>query len=249
MTNNPTSGAGYLLQGLRLINQRGLRRFVLIPLAVNVIVFSLLIWLGIDQFEGLLDWLLPQNSWLHYLRWLLWPLFAITALLVVFFTFTVLANLVAAPFNGLLAEKVERHLSDTEGAGDTDWMALIADIGPSIASELRKLGYFLVRAVPLLILFVIPGVNLAAPVLWFLFNAWYMSLEYGDFPMGNHSLKFPDQLGRMRQIRFTALGFGSMLTLLMMVPVLNFVAMPAAVAGATALWVGELRGRHGPPEP
>jgi CysZ protein len=226
-----------------------LRRFVLIPLAVNVIVFSLLIWLGIDQFEGLLDWLLPQTSWLAYLRWLLWPLFAITVLLVVFFTFTVLANLVAAPFNGLLAEKVEKHLSDTEPAGDTDWMALIADIGPSIASELRKLGYFLVRAVPLLILFVIPGVNLAAPALWFLFNAWYMSLEYGDFPMGNHSLKFPDQLGRMRQIRFTALGFGSMLTLLMMVPVLNFVAMPAAVAGATALWVGELRGRQGPPEP
>jgi len=176
-------------------------------------------------------------------------LFAVAALLVVFFSFTVLANLFAAPFNGLLAEKVERHLSGTDPTGETDWMALIADIGPSIASELRKLGYFLVRAVPLLILFVIPGVNLAAPVLWFLFNAWYMSLEYGDFPMGNHSLKFPDQLARMRQIRFTALGFGSTLTLLMMVPVLNFVAMPAAVAGATALWVGELKGRQQPPRP
>jgi uncharacterized protein involved in cysteine biosynthesis len=27
----------------------------------------------------------------------------------------------------------------------------------------------------------------------------------------------------------------------MMVPALNFFAMPAAVAGATALWVGELK--------
>ena len=86
MTNNPTNGAGYLVQGLRLLNQSGLRRFVLIPLAINVIVFSLLIWLGIDQFEGVLDWLLPETGWLVYLRWLLWPLFAITGLLVVFFT-------------------------------------------------------------------------------------------------------------------------------------------------------------------
>jgi len=34
----------------------------------------------------------------------------------------------------------------------------------------------------------------------------------------------------------TAFGFGGGLTLMMMVPVLNFVAMPAAVVGATRLW-------------
>ena len=34
---------------------------------------------------------------------------------------------------------------------------------------------------------------------------------------------------------------GSGLTLLMLVPVLNFLAMPAAVAGATALWVKEIK--------
>jgi CysZ protein len=241
MNNNPATGAGYLLQGLRLLGQPGLRRFVFIPLTVNVIVFSLLIWLGLTQFEALLDSLVPDSGWLSYVRWLLWPLFAIAVVLVVFFTFTAVANLIAAPFNGLLAEKVEKYLTSGAPTEDTDWKALIADIGPSIASELRKLSYFLVRALPLLILFLIPGVNLAAPLLWLLFNAWYMSLEYGDFPMGNHGLKFREQLPQMRNIRFAALGFGSVLTLLMMVPVLNFLAMPAAVAGATALWVGELK--------
>ena len=230
MQNNPAAGVGHLLQGLRLLNQPGLRRFVLIPLLVNIVIFSLLIWFGVGQFEVLLDWLLPEDRWWSFLSWLLWPLFAIALVLVVFFSFTVLANLIAAPFNGLLAEKVE-----------TDWKALVADIIPSILVELRKLSYFLLRAIPLLILFLIPGVNLAAPVLWFLFNAWYMALEYGDFPMANHGLKFTDQLPRMRKIRFTAIGFGSGLTLLMLVPVLNFLAMPAAVAGATALWVKELK--------
>lgn len=241
MSNNPAAGIGHLLTGLRLLNQPGLRRFVLIPLLVNIVIFSLLIWLGVGQFEGLLDWLVPEDSWWSFLRWLVWPLFAIGLVLTVFFSFTVLANLIAAPFNGLLAEQVERHLGGEIPSENTDWKALIADIVPSILVELRKLGYFLVRAIPLLILFVIPGLNLAAPVLWFLFNAWYMTLEYGDFPMANHGLKFTDQLPRMRKLRFNAIGFGSGLTLMMMVPVLNFLAMPAAVAGATALWVREIK--------
>ena len=40
----------------------------------------------------------------------------------------------------------------------------------------------------------------------------------------------------MKRIRLTALGFGGGVTLLMLVPFVNFVAMPVAVAGATALW-------------
>jgi CysZ protein len=37
-------------------------------------------------------------------------------------------------------------------------------------------------------------------------------------------------------MRLTALGFGGGVTLLMMIPLLNFAAMPAAVVGATRLW-------------
>jgi CysZ protein len=76
----------------------------------------------------------------------------------------------------------------------------------------------------------------AVPFLWLLFSAWFLALEYGDYPMANHGLSFAEQRQRLRQTRFTALAFGGGLTLLMMVPILNFVAMPAAVAGATVFW-------------
>lgn len=246
MSNNPLAGAGYLLRGLRLINQPGLRPFVLIPLLVNIVIFSLLIWLGIDQFEGLMDRFLPsEEGWLAWLRWLLWPLFAIALLLVVFYTFTVIANLIAAPFNGLLAEKVELHLGGqlTEQSGGLKQLA--RDFLPSLLSEVRKMGYFLLRAVPLLLLFLIPGINIVAPFLWLAFSAWFLALEYGDYPMANHGLLFKDQRQRLKQARFTALAFGGGLTLLMMVPILNFVAMPAAVAGATLFWKERLEKAEG----
>jgi CysZ protein len=38
-----------------------------------------------------------------------------------------------------------------------------------------------------------------------------------------------------------AFGFGGAALVLTLIPVVNFIAVPTAVAGATALWVGELR--------
>ncbi|MCU7916049.1 MAG: sulfate transporter CysZ [Candidatus Thiodiazotropha sp. (ex Gloverina cf. vestifex)] len=243
MANTPLDGAGYLIRGLSLITKPGLRPFVLIPLTVNIVVFSLLVWLGLDQFEGLMDRFLPSDeSWLSWLRWLLWPLFAIALVPIIFYTFTVIANLIAAPFNGLLAEKVEHYLGGDLPQQSSGIKQAMKDIVPALLSELRKMRYFLLRAIPLLILFIIPGINLVAPFLWIAFSAWFLALEYGDFPMANHGLKFKVQHQRLKQSRLTALAFGGSLTLMMMVPLLNFLAMPAAVAGATVFWRERLKG-------
>ncbi|MCU7931947.1 MAG: sulfate transporter CysZ [Candidatus Thiodiazotropha sp. (ex Codakia rugifera)] len=242
MANNPLTGAGYLMRGLGLITKPGLRPFVLIPLIINIIVFSLLIWLGIDQFEQLMDRFLPDDeSWLAWLRWLLWPLFAIALLLTIFYTFTVIANLIAAPFNGLLAEKVELFLGGEIPNQPTNAKQIVKDVVPSLLSEMRKILYFLLRAIPLLILFLIPVLNIAAPFLWMAFSAWFLAIEYGDYPMANHNLVFKEQHRRLKQARLSSLSFGGGLTLMMMVPILNFVAMPAAVAGATLFWHERLR--------
>ncbi|MES9826745.1 MAG: sulfate transporter CysZ [Candidatus Thiodiazotropha sp.] len=242
MVKNPLAGASYLLRGLALLTKPGLRPFVLIPLTINIIVFSLLIWFGIDQFEQLMDRFLPgDESWLAWLRWILWPLFTITLLLIIFYTFTVIANLIAAPFNGLLAEKVELHLGGKIPSQPTGAKQIVKDVVPSIVSELRKLLYFLLRAIPLLILFLIPGLNIVAPFLWMAFSAWFLAVEYGDYPMANHNLAFKKQHMRLKQARYSSLTFGAGLTLMMMVPILNFIAMPTAVAGATLFWHERLR--------
>jgi CysZ protein len=239
MPNNPLTGANYLIQGFNLIMRPGLRRFVLIPLLVNTIIFSLLAWFGITQFEELINWLLPEESWLAFLRWLLWPLFALTMVLVIVYSFTVLANLIAAPFNSQLAEQVELMLSGSTPEQATG--SVMKNLIPTLKSELGKLGYFLIRAIPLLILFAIPGINIIAPFLWLLFNAWFLALEYADYPMANHNLDFKAQHASLKATRLTSLGFGGGATLLMMIPVINFLAMPAAVAGATVYWHEQLR--------
>jgi CysZ protein len=239
--HNNRSGAHYLFEGLRLIRQPGLRRYVAIPLLISTSVFAGAIFGVSHWLEILINALLGYlPSWLDWLRYLLWPLFAIAGVLIIFYTFSIITNLIAAPFNGMLAEAVEQHLTgqtiDTGG-----WKALMKDLLPSLASELRKLLYFIVRAIPLGLLFLIPGINLAAPFLWALFSAWMLVIEYLDYPMANHLLHFSAQKKLLRQRKLLSYGFGGSSLLMTMIPVVNFFAMPVSVAGATAMWVGELK--------
>ena len=231
-------GAGYLLQGFRLMARPGVRRFVILPLLINFLLFSLFITLGISQMDTVLTWLTERlPDWLQWLQWLLWPLFLVAFLLVGFYLTLLLAGLVAAPFNGLLAEAVEQHLGTASATGG--WRELLAGLAPGLLSELRKLGHFLLRALPLLLLFLIPGLNLAAPFLWLLFSAWMLAMDYLDYPLSNHGWLFPRYRSLLRRHRWLVLGFGGAALLLTLVPLLNFLVMPAAVAGGAALAVRE----------
>lgn len=236
------TGAAALLKGVRLMMQPGLRRFVVIPVAINVLVFGLSLWVLTAQFSALVtEWVAALPGWLEWLEWLFWLVFGIAALLLVFYTFSIVANLIAAPFNGLLAEAVENHLTGQPLPGGGSLIDALKEAPVALFDELRKLGYFALRAIPLLILFWIPLLNLAAPLLWLLLSAWMMMIEYGDYPMGNHGLRFADQRQRLRQHKLLGFGFGGATLFATMIPLVNFLVMPAAVAGATALWLEQLK--------
>ncbi len=245
MANNPVSGAIYFVRGIRLIFAPGVRAYVVVPLLVNVLLFSAIIYFGAGQFRELLDWLLPD--WLDWLAYLLLPLFFLIAVIIVFFTFSLVGNLVAAPFNGLLAEAVECHITGAPPPA-AGWKKMMADLGRTMVSELRKLVYIVLWGVPVLLLFAIPGLNLAAPVIWMLFGAWMLAISYLDYPMGNHGLTFPEQRRQLGQRRYLALGFGGAAMFALAIPLVNFLVIPAAVAGATILWVERLQAAPAAPK-
>lgn len=242
MKGNPVRGANYLLRGAAMLPQPGLRRFVLVPLIVNVLLFIGAIWLLVNQFSVLIDyWMGFIPDWLDFLYWLFWPLFALLVLVGVYYGFSIVANLIAAPFNGFLSEKVENRLRG-EPVTDEGWGEVLAMIPRSLQRELHKLAYYLPRFLLILVLTFIPGVNLLAPLLWFLFGAWMMSIQYCDYPMDNNKVSFNQMRQLMKAKRVTSVGFGAMIQLGMLVPVLNLFVMPAAVIGATLYWVEEYAG-------
>ena len=242
MKGSPSLGFNYLLRGFELIRQPGLRLFVLIPLLINIIIFSWLISLSISQFsswiEAALNWL-PE--WLDFLRWVLWPVAVALILTVVMYSFSIIANLIASPFNGLLAEKVEELLTGAEVSGyETIWQALLS-FPKSISREISKMIYYLPLALLVLIISFIPAVNIAAPVLWFMLGSWMMVIQYCDYPMDNHQKSFKTMKNAIKIQRLTSCGFGAGVMVGTMIPIVNFIIMPIAVCGATVYWVEQLK--------
>lgn len=248
-----SAASGFFLpfQGLRLISSPGLRRFVAIPLLLNILIFVAVGYIAVVYFEVFINsWLPPEGwtpsqSWLAFLgklleffRWILWLLFAVAYALALFYGFTLVANLIASPFNGILAARIEEKLTGTRPA-DAD-ESLLKAIAPAIAGELNKILYFTSRALPMLLLFFVPGLNILVSIAWVLFGLWFLAIEYADYPMGNHAIKPKTQRQHLRQKRFKSLAFGAGVTVMMLIPILQFAAMPAAVAGATRLWVDDL---------
>ncbi len=239
MKGNPVKGSGYLLRGFSMLPEPGIRRFVLIPMIINIFLFSGAIWLLVNEFDGWVNfWLSKLPSWLSFLDWLLWPLFALLVLVFVYYGFSLVANLIAAPFNGFLSEKVEKMKRGVV-MQDEGWKGLIAMIPRALQRELAKMAYYIPRLFLLLIFSFIPIINVIAPFLWFLFGAWMMAIQYCDYPMDNNKISFRQMKLMLAEKRLTSVSFGALVQLGMMVPFINLIVMPAAVIGATLYWLEE----------
>lgn len=242
------AGPRYLMKGVTILVQPEVRRFVLLPLLINLILFMGGSWWAMSYLNGwITGWVASFPVWLQWLESILWLLAFITTLMALFFSLTVVGTVVAAPFNSLLATAVENYCTQQRQIAlgrlatyQVPNRRLLQELHHLLLEELRKLRYYLVRAVPLLLLMLIPGINLIAAPLWFLFTAWMMALTYLAYPLDNHQIPFQLQRDWIRRQRLASFSLGLSILLLSMVPVVNFLMMPLAVIAATVFWFEQL---------
>jgi CysZ protein len=229
------SGASYFFKGFSLIREKGVRRFVFIPLVINALLFSVafyFVYLELNFYmEKMMAWL---PSWLDWLSVILWPLAVLTVLVIFSFIFSTVANWLAAPFNGLLSEKMEAILHG-QNTPKGNMLDIVTDIPRTLSREWQKLSYYVPRAIGFfIILLVLP---IFGQIIWFLFIAWMMAIQYKDYPFDNHKIPFTQMKEMLKQNQGLSYSFGITVALFSMIPIINLVVMPVAICGATALWV------------
>lgn len=215
-------------QGMRRIGQAGLRRYALVPFAINITLFiAAMAWMLGTLDATLREWLPEWAAGLVY------PVLAFALGLLTLLLTTQVANLLAAPFNQRLAMRVEAMLgNDLTVVERPLWQEAML----TLRGEWRRFRHFLFWALALLVLSFVPLLNLLAPIGWLLLGAWLMALQYLDYPLGLRGHDFPAQRSLLgRQLGFS-LGFGFSAQLMHLLPGPNLMAMPSCVAGACLAW-------------
>ena len=221
-------------EAFTLLTKPRIRRFVIVPVLVNAIIFGI----GLYYLLGLTDaWILTVTDytrdslllgWVNSIGAMLWWVLFVVLALVLSFLLTITSNWILAPFLGLLAEAVLKY----EGIHVPN-LKLRALVAHALSREWRKLRYFLPKILGVLLLYLLPIINLFAPVIWALFSCWMLSIQYIDYYTDTLGERFDNTLQLTKKSRRTTFMHGGVITLLTIIPLLNWLIVPAAVVAST----------------
>lgn len=238
MRTSPVSVLSCFSQAFQLIFSAGFRRFIVIPLLLNVLIFIVLSSATFNYAQTLfanIESHLPH--WLVWIKWFLWPLLVLMMLIAYGYCFNLITTIIAAPFLGLLAEKIETQITGITPANES----LSQLIPRTFKRELTKLGYFLPRSFGMLLLIFalifLPGTNILGVVLGGLWGSWCLALQFCDYAADNHQIPFNQVRTQLGQQKLNSFAFGGLVLVGSMIPLINIVITPVAVAAGTIYWV------------
>lgn len=212
--------------------------YVIIPFLINAFVFTGAVWFGLDFFNDTVLTLIPQGEAWYWviLYYFLWVLAVLATALLVFFSFAIIGNLIASPFNDLLSERTEELIAGRKNEETFRFGRFLRESLHIVLEEVIKMSIFLVGMLVLLLLNLLPGfgtaIYTALSVLW---TAIFLVVEYTGYVFQRKKLSFRDQRQFIRRNKSVSLGFGFGALCLLAVPFLQFFTIPLSVVGAVQL--------------
>jgi len=232
-----TKGFLYFFRGLETaFSSRALAVRAILPILVSITVFAMFLVSVNTMVYYVASWAFEQTSQAWYWAMLSFIagviLFAVSFLIVIFL-FVVVGIVIASPFLDSLSAEVERHVT---GRVVESGQSFIAMAWLTIRSETRKLAVFLPIQLGLALLSLVP---VAGPVVFAVINplflSFVMAFEFTSFALDRHGYDFSAKKARIMEAPMLHLGFGAAAGLTLFIPIVHFLLLPAAVAGATLL--------------
>jgi len=222
------NGAMTLMRGMSLLLARAELRAVLWRMLALLVVLMLVLGTGVfwlvDYMAAL--WLPAGDAWYwQILSWLAWAMAFLLAVVCGIVSFVTLGSAVSAPWLDLLAVRTERISGREVSEQTAPWLAMMMQ---SLANSLRPLLGLLLWGVIALLFFWLPPL---ATAIWTYGAVRFLSFELIDTSASRRGWDYRERKSKLTEKRWFYLGFAGLATLLMMVPVLNLLVIPAAVVG------------------
>ncbi len=230
MNNSPMAifaGIRTYLTGLRWLRRHARYLFILfIPALLGLLSLILIMNLFFSNFFSIMDGIMfarPDTWLLLPLYYALYWLLAAVLFLLGFVPPLLISSVLASPFYEIVSCAVERDRSGK--VIEISWRQSLL----LIVEEAKKAGFILLLT---LLAMLIPGLN----VLALFVPAFLLGWDFCDYPLARRGWSFK------RRLRFTFKNFWRVtgLGLWLIIPAVQFILAPLAVAGGTLLTIDAL---------
>lgn len=174
-----------------------------------------------------LFWFSEPSWYLMPIYWICWGLIYLGILILSIVLAFLVVNVLSAPIYEMISVAVEKDLSGGRVEEVSFWKSLLL-----IKEEIKKVLFICI--VSILLLF-IPGIN----VISLFVSAFLIGWDFYDYPMARRGFVFQDRLGYVKKDFWAIMTFG----LWLMIPFVQIVLIPLAVAGGTMLSLDTLKKR------
>jgi len=238
-----------LRRGFALLwRERSLWPVAALPFLVNVAAFGLAIAFfvaNLDAIAAPIQHALDPGEPSVWYGWL-WvgPLLvlalAVKAVLIValgvaiYFGFTVIGSLVAAPFLDRLSEHVERRIAG-EAPGARTLGESLRSAARSVVEEGKRTLFFLAVQLGLVLFGLFPGVQPVAAAASLAFTALFLPLDFTAYALDRRGVSFRARRRWIWTHKAEMFGFGGFGLALFFVPGLSFLCLPWLVTSGTLL--------------
>lgn len=239
------AGAAYPLWALIALSRaRGLWRYVLIPILMNIVVGATiylgLLLAGLHAIDSLVAGL---PGWAAAIGALLRALLIVGLLIAAGFVLARFGVLLGSPWYAKLSEDLERLRTGYAPPAEPLSAAGIArDLGRSLLFELKKLLLALGVGLLLLLLNAIPGFGtVLATAGGIALGALIACLDFLESPLERRRLRFRARLGLIRRSMPASAGFGLVCLGLVSIPFVNLLSIPLCVTAGTLFFCDQIR--------
>jgi len=221
-------GALTLLSGVRLLLMRSelraiLWRMLALLLVLMIVLASATFWL-IDYVTAL--WIPAGDAWYwQVLSWLAGALAFVLAMLCGIVSFVMLGSAVSAPWLDDLAVRTEVISGEEVSVNASGWMQLVLQ---SLSNSVRPLLGLALWGIVALLFFWLPPL---ATVLWTYGAVRFLGFELIDTTASRRGWNYQARKKKIADKHWFYLGFSGFAMVLLMIPILNLLVIPAAVVG------------------
>lgn len=217
-------------------------KYLLIPGVINFILFFV-IWLSLfGVIKAFLLGLSVFSLIPAFVSTLAAAFIGIATLLVSLFMFFLLANLIASPFNGLLAEKMLIKEGLLKNTNNSILKAILIEVKRTINFEVVKIILIICIFLLGLVIGVIPVIGF--PLAWIINvagNAYLALVDFFDPALSSMETPVSQRFRYVRDSLKGNYGLYFLTMIVMFIPLVNIIYIPFAVVSSTLSYIEDRR--------